>query len=408
MTISRRGLLGSACAATLLTRSRARAQASRVRLGVLIDQSGPYSNNGGATAVICVRQAIRDFGAANPGLSAEVVSADHQNKPDVGAGIARQWLEQDDVDCILQIANSAVALAVQSIVRAQNKVYIVASAGTTRLTGDQCSPNMLHWTWDNYMLAHSSGGAIIKDGGDSWYFVTADYAFGHQLESDTTEVVRQLGGRVLGHAVYPFPATTDFSSLLVQAHASGAKVLGLANSGADTQNCIKQAHEFGLNLQMRIVALLMYANDVHAIGLEIAQGLFLTESFYWDLNDSTRAWTRPIVAQSPDNWPSMSHAGSYAGTLHYLKAVAAMGVADAKKDGVATVNGMKAMPFSDPCFGTGTIREDGRVLVAAYLFEVKKPSESTSAWDIYKLRATMPGDQAARPLADGHCAFVKL
>jgi branched-chain amino acid transport system substrate-binding protein len=409
MTISRRGLLGSTVPAALLPHSRAQAQAPRIRLGVLSDQSGPYSSSGGATALICIRQAVQEFGSADRGLLVEVVSGDHQNKADVGAGIARQWLDQGEVDCILEISNSAVALAVQSIVRARNKVFIVVSAGTTSLTGDQCSPNMLHWTFDNYMLAHSTSSAMLKSGGDSWYFLTADYAFGQQLESETAQVVLQSGGRVLGHSRYPpYPDTTDFSSLLIQAQASGAKVLGLANAGADTQNCIKQAHEFGLNGRMRIVALLMYLNDVHAIGLQTAQGLFLTESFYWDLNDSTRAWTKKVVAQSPNNWPSMSHAGSYAATAHYLKTVADMGVADAKKDGIATVNHMKAMPFSDPCFGTGKIREDGRVLVPAYLFEVKKPSESTSAWDCYNLRASMPGDQAYRPLADGHCSFVKL
>jgi branched-chain amino acid transport system substrate-binding protein len=408
MTISRRGLLGPAMAATLLPRSRARAQPPRIKLGVLSDQSGPFSGSGGATALICIKQAIQEFGSADRGLLVEVLNADHQNKPDVGAEIARRWLDQDEVDCILEISNSAVALAVQSIARAKNKVYVVVAAGTTRLTGDQCSPNMVHWTFDNYMLAHSTSSAMLKDGGDSWFFITADYAFGHQLEAETTQVVLQSGARVLGHSIYPFPATTDFSALLLQAQASGAKVLGLANAGADTQNSIKQAHEFGLNGKMRIVALLMYVNDVHAIGLETAQGLFLTESFYWDLNDRTRAWAKSVVAQSPNNWPGMSHAGSYAATLHYLKTVADMGVAEARKDGVATVNRMKAMPFNDPCFGTGKIREDGRVLVPAYLFEVKKPSESTSAWDCYKLRATMPGDQAFRPLADGHCAFLKL
>jgi branched-chain amino acid transport system substrate-binding protein len=407
MTVSRRGLFESAVAATLLPRSRARAQGSTVRIGVLCDQAGPFSSSGGATALVCVNQAIQEFASANRGLSVEVVNADHQNKPDVGAGIARRWLDQDEVDCILELSNSAVALAVQSIVRAKNKVYIVVAAGTTALTGDQCSPNMLHWTFDNYMLAHSTSSAMLKDGGDSWFFITADYTFGHQLERDTTDVVLKSGGRVLGHSLYPFPETTDFSSLLVQAQASGAKVLGLANAGADTRNCIKQAHEFGLNGKMRIVGLLMYANDVHAIGLEVAQGLFLTESFYWDLNDNTRSWTRKVVAQSPNNWPSMSHAGSYAATWHYLKTVADMGAAEAKKDGVATVNRMKAMPFNDPCFGTGRIREDGRVLVPAYLFEVKRPSESASAWDCYKLRAMLPGEQAFRPLADGHCSFIR-
>ncbi|MBV9656061.1 MAG: ABC transporter substrate-binding protein, partial [Acetobacteraceae bacterium] len=243
---------------------------------------------------------------------------------------------------------------------------------------------------------------------DSWYFITADYAFGHQLQDDTTALIKSAGGKVLGASIYPFPETTDFSSLLTQARSSGAKVLGLANGGADTVNCVKQAAEFGVNQQMKIAALMAYIGDVHAIGLGVAQGLLLTETFYWDLNERTRAWTRRVVQNTPNNWPNMIHAGTYAATLHYLKTVGDMGAAAAKMDGVATVNRMKAMPFEDDCFGSGKIREDGRVMVTPYLFQVKKPSESNAAWDLYKLRTTMPAETAFRPLAEGHCPFLKL
>jgi branched-chain amino acid transport system substrate-binding protein len=292
-------------------------------------------------------------------------------------------------------------------VREKNKVYINSGAASSALTGAQCSPNMIHWTYDTYMLAHSTGGALVKAGGDSWYFITADYAFGQQLRKDTSAVVTASGGKVLGDSPYPFPETTDYSAFLLQAQASGAKVLGMANASGDTVNTIKQAHEFGIDKSMRLAALLLFVNNIHALGLQIAQGLVLTESFYWDLNDRTRAWTKRVVAKTPTNWPDMVHAGCYAGTLHYLKVAADMGVAEAKKDGLATVNRMKAMPFDDDCFGTGKIREDGRALVPAYLFQVKTPAESTSEWDLYKLIATTPGAQAFRPLAEGGCPFIK-
>ena len=406
MGLSRRTLLAATAAGTLPAIRRARAEGAKIKIGVLNDQSGTYRDDTGMTGIICCKLAVEEFAGAH-GLDVEVIAADHRNKPDVGASIARQWLDQDGVDMIIDVPNSGVALAVQSVVKEKNKVYINSTAGTVRLTGDQCSPNMLHWTFDTYMLARSTGGALVQQGGDTWYFLTADYAFGQQLQKDTSALVQKAGGKVLGASPYPFPDTTDFSSMLVQAQATGAKVLGLANAGLDTANCVKQAHEFGLMPQMKIAALLMFITDVHAVGLEVAQGLVLTESFYWDLNDKTRAWAKRVVERSPSNWPNMNHAGNYAGTLHYLKTVADMGAAEAKKDGVATVNRMKAMPFDDPCFGTGKIREDGRVLVPAHLFEVKKPSESKGEWDLYKLRTTTPGDEAFRPLAEGHCAFVK-
>ncbi len=407
--LDRRTLLvagGAAAALPLLRPTRARAQAPLIKIGVLNDQSGPYTNTGGITGVICAKQAVEEF-AASKGLNVEVISADHQNKPDLAVSIARQWFDRDGVDMLLDVPTSSVALALQSVVKEKNKVYLNTGAASSALTGEQCSPNFISWNYDTYMLAKSTGGAMVKAGGDSWYFLTADYAFGKQLQGDTTALVQKSGGKVLGAAQYPFPGTTDFSSFLVQAQSSGAKVLGLANAGGDTVNSIKQAHEFGLNNSMKIAALLMFINDVHALGLDVAGGLNLTESFYWDLNDGTRAFTKRVLPKTPTNYPNMNHAGNYSATLHYLKVCADMGAAEAKKDGVATVNRMKAMPVEDDCFGKTKIREDGRNLVPAYLFEVKTPAESKGPWDYYKLVATTPGDEAFRPLADGHCPFIK-
>ena len=406
MTISRRALLTTA-AATALPLVRARAQTPVLKIGVLNDQSGPYMNTGGPTSVICCKQAVEEFGGAAKGMTVEVVTADHQNKPDLASSITRQWIDRDGLDVILDVPTSSVALAVQSVVREKNKVFLAVGPASVALTGAQCSPNFITWVYDTYMLAKSTGGAMVKAGGDSWYFVTADYAFGHQLQSDTTDMVKAAGGKVLGSQAYPFPATTDFSSFLVQAQASGAKVLGLCNAGADTVNSIKQANEFGLNKSMKLAAMLMFITDVHAIGLPTAKGLNLTESFYWDMNDRTRAFTNRVRPKTPNNWPNMIHAGCYSATLHYLKTAQDMGAAEAKKDGIATVNRMKKMPVEDDCFGKTTIREDGRNLVPAYLFEVKQPSESKGPWDYFKLVATTPADEAARPLADGHCPFIK-
>lgn len=406
MTISRRTLLTAASAAALPL-ARARGQSNLLKIGVLNDQSGPYMNTGGTTSVICCKQAIEDFGAAAKGLNVQVITADHQNKPDLAVSLTRQWIDRDGVDVILDVPTSSVALAVQGVVRDKNKIFLACGPATAALTGEQCSPNFITWVYDTYMLAKSTGGAMVKAGGDSWYFVTADYAFGHQLQSDTSEMVKAAGGKILGSQAYPFPGTTDFSSFLVQAQSSRAKVLGLCNAGADTVNSIKQANEFGVNKSMKLAALLMFITDVHALGLDTAKGLNLTESFYWDLNDRTRAFTNRVRPKTPNNWPNMIHAGCYSATLHYLKTAHDMGAAEAKKDGVATVNRMKKMPVEDDCFGKTTIREDGRNLVPAYLFEVKQPSESKGPWDYFKLVATTPPDQAARPLADGHCAFIK-
>ena len=406
MSISRRNLLATSAAAATLPMVRARAQKPTLKIGVLNDLSGPYMNTGGVTSVICAKQAVQEFAAAN-GLNVEIISADHQNKPDLAVSICRQWFDRDGVDVLMDVPTSSVALAVQSVVREKNKVFLAVGPASVALTTSQCSPNMITWVYDTYMLAKSTGGAMVKAGGDSWYFLTADYAFGKQLQSDTTGFVKAAGGKVLGSAPYPFPGTSDFSSFLLQAQASGAKVLGLANAGADTVNSIKQANEFGLNKSMHLAALLMFITDVHALGLPTAKGLVLTESFYWDMNDSTRAWTKKIVAKSPNNWPNMIHAGCYSSTLHYLKAAKEMGVAEAKKSGVETVNRMKKMPVEDVCFGKTTIREDGRHLVPAYLFEVKTPAESKGPWDYYKLRVTTPPAEAALPLSQGHCSFIK-
>jgi branched-chain amino acid transport system substrate-binding protein len=402
--ISRRSVLGAAAVAALPL-SRARAQQPTIKIGVLTDLSGPYQDTTGHTGVVCAQQAVQDYAAAN-GLAVEVISADHQNKADIGAGIARQWFDRDGVDMILDVPNSAVALAVNGVARDKNKVFIGSGCATTALTGDQCSPNTIQWTYDTYMLAHSTGGALVKAGGASWYFIGADYTFGHTLAGDTGAVVTEAGGKVVGSAFYPSPGTTDFSSLMLQAQASGAKVLGFANSGAETINCIKQAHEFGLTPSVRLAALLMYVTDVHALGLDMAQGLTLTETFYWDLNDRTRAFAERVKSKTPTNMPNMVHAGCYAGTLHYMKAVKAMGIAAAKASGAATVARMKAMPTDDDCFGVGSIRADGRKIHPAYLFEAKKPDESKGPWDLMRLIATTPADQAFRPESAGGCALV--
>ncbi len=407
MDLSRRAMLGSAAALALPAAGARAAARPTIKVGVLNDQSGPYRDTSGQTSVACARQAAADFGSATRPFDVDVIFADHQNKPDVGAGIARQWFDQDGVDMIVDVPNSAVALAVQSVAREKNKAYVVAGAGSDVLTSAQCSPNLVHWSYDTWLLARSTGGAMVRAGGDSWYFITANYAFGQQLQKETADLVAASGGKTLGDARYPFPETTDFSSYMVQAAASGAKVLGLCNSGGDTVNSIKQAREFGVAQQMRIAAMLMFIGDVHALTLEVAQGLVLTETFYWDLNDRTRAFTRRVLPQTPTNYPNMAHAGVYAGTLHYLKAAAAMGAPAAKADGRAAIARMKAMPTDDDCFGRNTIREDGCNLCPSHLFEVKKPSESRGPWDYYAKIAETPGPEAWRPLADGHCEFVK-
>jgi branched-chain amino acid transport system substrate-binding protein len=385
-----------------LAAGAAEAQTS-VKLGVMNDRSGLYADIAGEGSVVAARMAAEDFKAADKGIKVEIVSADHQNKPDVGSSIARQWYDQDGVDVILDVPTSSVALAINQVTREKNKVFINSGAASSDLTGAQCSPNTVHWTYDTVMLANGTGGAMVRAGGDTWFFLTADYAFGHALERDTAAVVVKNGGKVLGAVKTPFPGT-DFSSFLLQAQASKAKVIGLANAGGDTINSIKQAGEFGITQAgQKLAGLLVFSSDVKALGLKTAQGLVLTETFYWDLNDETRAFSKRFGEKFGGKMPTMVQAGVYAGVLHYLKAVEAL----KGKDAIAVVNKMKELPTDDPLFGKGTIRADGRKIHDAYLFEVKKPEESKGEWDLYKLVSKIPGDQAFRPLEEGGCALVK-
>jgi branched-chain amino acid transport system substrate-binding protein len=375
----------------------------KVRIGVLNDQSGLYADLGGQGSVLAARLAVEDAGPLPGGAPVEVIFADHQNKPDVGSNTARQWYDVEQVDAILDVPNSAVALAVNEVTREKNRVFINSGAATSDLTGAKCSPNTVHWTYDTWALANGTGKAVVQTGGDSWYFLTADYAFGHALERDTTAVVKANGGQVLGAVRHPLN-TADFSSFLLQAQGSGAKVIGLANAGGDTINSVKQAAEFGVvQGGQQLAALLLFLTDVHGLGLETAQGLVFTESFYWDM---TRAFSDRIAAGYRGVHATMVHAGVYAGVLHYLKAVQALG-GDGNGDGRAVVAKMKELPTDDPLFGKGAIRADGRKVHDMYLFEVKAPGESARPWDYYKLRATIPADQAFRPLAEGGCPLVQ-
>jgi branched-chain amino acid transport system substrate-binding protein len=411
MILTRRAILATPASVAVATVAAPRygfAQKPTIRIGVLNDQSGPYRDDGGPTGVICAKQALEDFGISGKDWNVEVLSADHQNKPDVGVSIARQWLDRDGVDAIVDVPTSSVGLAVNTICREKNKVYLNSGTGSSDLTGPQCSPNTVHWTYDTYMLGKSTGGNTVKEGGDSWFFITADYVFGQTLQRDTAGIVTKAGGKVMGSVAYPFPDTTDFSTHLLRAQASGAKVLGLCMAGADTENCIKQAHEFGITKTMKLAALLIQVRGVRALGLEAAEGLRWSESYYWDLNDRTRAWNDRVKGKTPNGvWPNMTQAGDYGVTLHYLKTVADMGVAAAKVDGRVVVDRMKAMPTDDDCFGPGKIRIDGRALHPVYLLEAKKPSESKHSWDVAKVIATTPMDEAFRPLNEGGCPLVR-
>jgi branched-chain amino acid transport system substrate-binding protein len=374
-----------------------------VKIGVLNDRSGTYSDLAGEGSVVAARMAVEDFKAAEKGIDVTIVSADHQNKPDVASNLARQWYDAEGVDVIADVPTSSTALAVNDITREKNKIFLVSGAASSDLTGKACSPNTVHWTYDTWALAHGTGQAMVETGGDSWFFLTADYAFGHALERDTSEVVEASGGKVLGAVRHPFPGQ-DFSSFLLQAQASGAKVIGLANAGADTTNAIKQASEFGITQGGQSLAgLLIFLTDVHALGLQTAQGLVLTEAFYWDLNDETRAWSKRFAEAHNGSMPTMVHAGVYASVLHYLKAVEAAG----SKDAAAVMAKMKEMPSEDPLFGHGQVRQDGRHVHDMYLFQVKSPDESKGAWDYYKVLATIPAEKAFRPLDQGGCPLVK-
>ena len=374
-----------------------------IKIGVLNDQSSLYADLAGQGSVVAARMAVEDFGADKKGMKVEIVSADHQNKADVGSGIARQWYDVDKVDVIVDVPNSGVALAVNQITRDKGKALLVSGAATADLTGKACSPNTIHWTYDTWALANGTGNAIVKTGGDTWFFITADYAFGHALERDVEAVVLKNGGKVLGKVRHPLN-TADFSSFLLQAQSSKAKIVGLANAGGDTTNSIKQAAEFGIvKGGQSLAGLLVFITDVHGLGLPTAQGLIFTETFYWDLNDKTRAFGKRFAERDKGIHPTMIHAGVYSAVTHYLKAVEAL----KSDDGTKVIAKMKEMPTDDPLFGKGTVRADGRKIHPAYLVEVKKPAESKAPWDYYKIRATIPADQAFRPLDQGECPLVK-
>lgn len=376
------------------------------RVGVLNDQSGLYADIAGPGSVEAAKMAVEDFAPEKHGFKVVVVAADHQNKPDIGASIARKWFDVDSVDAIADVPTSSVALAVSQVAKDKDKVFLIASAGTSDLTGRACTPNNVHWTYDTWALANSTARAVVASGGKSWYFLTADYAFGHALERDAAEVVKANGGTVLGHVLAPFQ-TTDFSSFILQAQQSKADIIALANSGGDTITSLKQAQEFGISDGgQKLAGLLVFLSDVHAMGLSVAKGLLLTEAFYWDLNDKTREWTKRFVPRNGGKYPTMNQAGTYAAVLHWMKAIAAMDKTRARS-GTAVVAKMKEMPTDDPLFGKGSIRVDGRTIHDIYLFQVKTPDESRQPYDYYKLLSTVPGDKAFRPLSASECPLVK-
>ncbi len=396
-------LIGLAALSAAFACGTAQAQTT-VKVGVLSDMSSLYSDIGGPGSVAAAKMAIADFTAKNPGVKVELVSGDHQNKPDIGSQLANQWFDVDKVDLIIDTPNSGVALAVSQIASTKNKVFVVSGAAASDLTGPKCNANTVHWTYDTWMLANGTGKALVKTGGDTWFFLTADYAFGHALERDTAAAVEANGGKVVGKVRHPLN-TNDFSSFLLQAQSSKAKIIGLANAGGDTINAIKAGSEFGIvKGGQKFAGLLVFASDVAALGLPTAQGLTLTETWYWDMNDANRAWTKRWQQERPGKFPTMVQAGVYAGLTHYLKAVAAL---KSGADGKAVVAKMKELPTDDALFGKGQIRADGRKVHDAYLLEVKAPAESKYPGDFYKVRATIPAAEAFRPLKDGNCPLVK-
>jgi branched-chain amino acid transport system substrate-binding protein len=397
-------LLGTALGFAVAT--TASADDKTIKIGVLTDLSGLYADLGGAGSIVAAQMAVEDSGMAGKGWKLDVISADHQNKPDIATNIARQWIDVEKVDVLMDVLNSGVALAVNNLVKEKNSLMINSGAASSDLTNAQCTPNTVHWTYDTYMLAHSTGQALVKAGGDTWFFITADYAFGAALERDTTAVVQTAGGKVIGSVKHPLN-TADFSSFLLQAQASKAKIIGMANAGGDTTNTIKQASEFGIvSGGQKLAGLLLFLSDVHSLGLKVAQGLNFTETFYWDMNDETRAFSKRFSERMKSKAePTMVQAGVYAGLLHYFKALEALG--GNPHDGAKVVAKMKDLPTDDPLFGKGTIRADGRKLHPAYLFEVKSPAESKGPWDYYKLVGTTPADQAFRPLSESACPLVK-
>ncbi|MGI4939460.1 MAG: ABC transporter substrate-binding protein [Janthinobacterium lividum] len=407
--VGRRAMLGGAASCALAARiAPVWAQTRPIRIGVLTEMSGPNTSSTGPGSVLAARMAVEDATRAEPGLSVEVLSADHQARADIALQVAREWLDERGVDVIVNVNNSAAALAVADLVRQRDRVALFTAAASSDLTGASCGPNHVQWTYDTWALGNATGGALTRAGGDTWFIVGADYTFGHTLAADTERAVLAAGGKVVGRVFTPYPDTTDFSAFLLQAQASGARVIGLANSGTNTTNCIKQAHEFGLTQGgTRLAAMLLTIADVHALGLEAAQGLTLASAFYWDLNDGTRAFARRFATRLEGCMPTMFQAGDYSAVTHYLKVARSMGTAQAQRSGRATVAAMKAMPTEDPLFGPGVVRADGRKLNPMFLFQVKAPAESHDPWDCYRLLATIPEESAFRPMQDGRCPMLK-
>ena len=389
--------------AAALACGTAKAQQLSVKIGVLTDMSSLYADVTGPGALVAAKMAAADYMKDHPNVKVEVIGGDHQNKADVGSNLANQWFDADKVDLIIDVPNSGVALAISQIASQKNKVFIGSGPATSDLTGAKCNANTVHWTYDTWMLANGTGKALVKTGGDTWFFLTSDYAFGHALERDTAAAVTAAGGKVLGKVRHPLNAQ-DFSSFLLQAQSSKAQIIGLANAGGDTINSIKQASEFGIvKGGQHLAGLLVFISDVNALGLDKAQGLIFTETFYWDRNDQTRAFAKRLAAQNNGKMPTMVQAGVYSAVLHYLKAVEAL----KNDDGTKVAAKMKEMPTDDALFGKGRVRQDGRKIHDAYLVEVKKPSESKYPWDYYKIRATIAADEAFRPEKEGGCSLVK-
>ena len=402
----RRGLIAGGLAAAALPRV-ARAQSKSIKIGVLTDMVGAYAANTGQGSVTGARLAVADFARMHPNVKVELIAADLQLKPDVAVGIAGDWFDNQGVDLIIDVPLSSAAFAIGDMVKAKDKAAIFTGGASADITGGHCGPNHLHWVYDTWSMPHAVVDATVKEGGDTWYFITADYAFGHALEKDAASFVVAANGKVLGEAPHPFPGTTDFSSHLLQAKASGAKVIGFANGGADTVNCIKQAAEFGIQKGgQKIAGLLFLIHDVHGVGLSSAQGVLLTEPFYWNMNDGTRSFAKRFTAAMPGNVPGSIHAGGYAAVMHYLKACVAAGPDKAKASGRAAVDQMKAMPTDDPLFGKGAVRKDGRVIHDMHLFEVKAPDKSTGPWDYYTHKRVVPAAEAFRPIDQGGCKMM--
>jgi branched-chain amino acid transport system substrate-binding protein len=384
------------------TQAQPRISNDTVKLGVLTDMSSIYTDNSGPGSVAAAQMAVADFGGTVLGKKIEVVSADNLNKADVGASVTREWIDREGVDAIVDVPNSAVAFAVQEITRAKDKVFLATGTASSRLTADICSPTTVHWTYDTYALANGTGRAVVEAGGDTWFFIAADFAVGTALQADTEAVVKSGGGRVLGSVRHPINSP-DFASLLLQAQASKAKIIGLATAGGDMINLVKQSAEFGVAKGgQRLAGLLVFIADIHSLGLQAAQGMYLTAAFYWDLNDQTRAWSKKFAERYP-KVPTMIHAGTYGAVMHYLKAVAAAGT----DDGGAVAAKMKEMPVDDFMTTGGVIRADGRLVRDMYLFQVKAPSESKGRYDYYKLVTTIPAEKAFRPLDAGGCPLTK-